>query len=174
MNSNQLVHGNSISFGERLAGSGTFDALFRDGMALVEETAAYLDGEGRDESRHLARVVALAYASESKRLTTRLMQIASWLLLQRAVNDGEMTQHEAAHDKRRSRNAWQTAQAAKAIDGKLPLTLLALIDKSLRLQDRVQRFDAVISEPKTIPANTQAHPLEHQFEMIRSAFPGWN
>ena len=50
---------------------------------------------------------ALAYASESMRLTTRLMQIASWLLLQRAINEGEMTETEAASDKRRSRIAWQ-------------------------------------------------------------------
>ena len=33
-----------IYFGEKLASSQAFAALFRDGMALVEETAAYLDG----------------------------------------------------------------------------------------------------------------------------------
>ena len=173
MFSNHLVHGNSISFGERLAASGTFDMLFRDGMALVEETAAYLDGPGREESRHLTRVVALAYASESMRLTTRLMQIASWLLLQRAVNEGEMTQHEAASDKRRSRSAWQTTQVAKSINDKLPVTLLALIEKGSQLQDRVQRLDAAISEPAVVPASHAAgHPLEQHFAMIRSAFPG--
>ena len=36
-----------VSLGERLAKSDVFAALFRDGMALVEETAAYLDGPGR-------------------------------------------------------------------------------------------------------------------------------
>lgn len=33
-----------VSFGERLANSQAFADLFRDGMALVEETATYLDG----------------------------------------------------------------------------------------------------------------------------------
>ena len=33
---------------------------------------------------------ALGYAAESMRLTTRLMQVASWLLVQRAVREGEM------------------------------------------------------------------------------------
>ena len=82
---------NAVHFGEKLAASGTFKTLFRDGMALVEETAAYLDGAGRDDAKTLQRATALAYASESMRLTTRLMQIASWLLLQRAINEGEMS-----------------------------------------------------------------------------------
>ena len=64
-------------------------------MTLVEEAAAYLDGPGREESRALPRPAALAYSTESMRLTTRLMQVASWLLLQRAVNEGELTPSEA-------------------------------------------------------------------------------
>ena len=98
---------NAVHFGDKVAASGLFKTLFRDGMALVEETAAYLDGAGRDDAKILPRMAALAYASESMRLTTRLMQIASWLLLQRAVNEGEMSQVEAASDKRRTRLAWQ-------------------------------------------------------------------
>ena len=39
----------------KLAASAAFKTLFREGMSLVEETAAYLDGPGRDESRRLAR-----------------------------------------------------------------------------------------------------------------------
>ena len=85
-----------VSFGERLANSQAFAALFRDGMALVEETATYLDGPGRQESKKLDRAAALAYATESMRLTTRLMQLASWLLLHRAVKEGEMSHAQAA------------------------------------------------------------------------------
>ena len=69
-----------VSFGERLANSQVFTDLFRDGMALVEETASYLDGAGRQDSKKLERAASLAYATESMRLTTRLMQLASWQL----------------------------------------------------------------------------------------------
>ena len=71
-------------------------------MALVEETAAYLDGPGRQESKKLERSAALAYATESMRLTTRLMQLASWLLLHRAVKEGEMSLAQANKEKPRS------------------------------------------------------------------------
>jgi len=63
----------TISFVQKLAASGNFKTLFREGMALVEESAGYLDGAGRDEARQLRRAAAMAYATESMRLTTRLM-----------------------------------------------------------------------------------------------------
>src|SRR5881396_4028109 len=89
----------TVSFGERLANSQVFTDLFRDGMALVEETASYLDGPGRKDAKGLERAAALAYATESMRLTTRLMQLASWLLLHRAVKEGEMTLAQANKEK---------------------------------------------------------------------------
>src|ERR1700687_3466930 len=88
-----------VLFGERLAASQNFSQLFRDGMKLVEETAAYLDGPGRQESRKLDRSASLCYATESMRLTTRLMQLASWLLLHRAVNEGEMSLAQASKER---------------------------------------------------------------------------
>lgn len=157
-----------LSFGERLAASSTFDVLFRDGMALVENTATYLDGDGRDQSRHLGRVAALAYASESMRLTTRLMQIASWLLLQRAVNEGEMSADEAAADKRRSRSAWQNVPAPAQETALLPSDLSNLIDASLELQKRIQRLDTMICEPVAEAVAPSA--LDAQRALLQRAF----
>ncbi|HRL24321.1 MAG TPA: DUF1465 family protein, partial [Brevundimonas diminuta] len=37
------------------ARSELFERTFREGMELVEETAAYLDGDGRQDSRLLSR-----------------------------------------------------------------------------------------------------------------------
>src|SRR5215470_5128243 len=83
------------------ARSELFERTFQEGMELVEETAGYLDGAGRQESKMLSRNAALAYASESMRLTTRLMQVASWLLVQRAVREGDMAAASACEDRYR-------------------------------------------------------------------------
>ena len=56
--SERLLDG-TVSFGEKLATSQVFAALFRDGMALVEETAAYLDGPGRQDSSASSAAVRL-------------------------------------------------------------------------------------------------------------------
>ncbi len=116
-----------VSFGERLANSDVFAALFRDGMALVEETASYLDGPGRAESKKLERNAALAYATESMRLTTRLMQLASWLLLHRAVKEGEMSLAQANKEKAKVKLSSVRTSDDEAVK-LLPVMLQELID----------------------------------------------
>src|SRR6201998_3543083 len=90
MSERRSVDLGAVSFSERLASSQLFAALFRDGMALVDETASYLDGAGRLESKKLERGAGLVYATESLRLTNRLMHLASWLLLHPAGQEGEI------------------------------------------------------------------------------------
>jgi regulator of CtrA degradation len=85
----------TISFGARFQASGQFDTVFKEGMALVERTASYLDGAGRKESKGLAGTATVLYATESMRLTTRLLDLASWLLIRRGLKDGEITEQEA-------------------------------------------------------------------------------
>src|SRR3954468_3067076 len=132
-----------IYFGEKLASSQAFAGLFRDGMALVEETAAYLDGPGRQDSKKLERSAALAYATESMRLTTRLMQLASWLLLHRAVKEGEMSLAQANKEKAKVKLSSVRAsdeQAVKLLPGKLQ----ELIERAAELEIKVRRLDATI------------------------------
>src|SRR5438552_19008692 len=80
-----------VDFLARFTSSEQFEKVFREGMSLVEETADYLDGQGRSAARGLDRHGAIAYATESMRLTTRLMQLTSWLLLRQAVSAGGIT-----------------------------------------------------------------------------------
>ena len=87
---------NTVSFAGHAASSAQFKVLYAEGMGLVEETASYLDGPGRSASKVLPRMASVLYAAESMRLTTRLMQMASWLLLQRAVNNGEMNREQVS------------------------------------------------------------------------------
>src|SRR5919206_3733500 len=135
-----------VLFGEKLAGSQAFAALFKEGMALVEETASYLDGPGRQDSKRLERSAALAYATESMRLTTRLMQLASWLLLHRAVKEGEMTLTQANKEKTKVKLSAADPGPADLIE-KLPQQLQDLIERSMSLQAKVRRLDSSIHAP---------------------------
>jgi regulator of CtrA degradation len=166
----------AVSFASKLAASESFKSLFREGMALVEETAGYLDGDGRDEAKSLPRLAALAYATESMRLTTRLMQLASWLLLQRAVNEGELTQTEAAEEKRKVRIAEQLTTTNAEVATKLPARLLELVEKSTRMQTRILHLDRLIYEPAEKTARSAVPPrtLETQRDLLRAAFEAKN
>lgn len=161
-----------VSFKERLASSQAFSALFREGMTLVEETAAYLDGPGRKESKALARSAALAYATESMRLTTRLMQLASWLLLHRAVKEGEMSLAQVNQEKTKVKlSSLQTADPETL--KLLPETLVALIDRSRTLSDSVRRLDATIHGPAA-PMTARGNPVERQLGLLKAAFEQTN
>lgn len=150
------------------AASQLFRRTFQDGMAMVEETAAYLDGPGRDESKSLPRRAALTYAGESMRLTTRLMQVASWLLVQRAINDGDMTVAEATKDKYRL--GAREICTAKRPDARefLPAKLIDLLDRSEQIYERVDRLDQLIY--KGVAEAPAPDSVRGQLDKLSAAF----
>lgn len=160
----------TIDFGSRFAESDMFNKIFHEGMDLVEQTATYLDGDGRKESRKLARTDAMSYATESMRLTTRLMQLASWLLLQRAVRDGEMTADEAQKEKYRINLAEVGGEGGKAGDAALPEALMELIKRSFALYRRVIHLDDMLRTEDSEPERAVSNPVSDQMSRLRAAF----
>ena len=158
-----------VSFGERLANSQVFTDLFRDGMSLVEETASYLDGPGRQESKKLERMASLAYATESMRLTTRLMQLASWLLLHRAVKEGEMSLAQAHKEKAKVKLSGSENGEDQNIK-LLPERLRTLIERSRVLQAAVRRLDTTMHASADPARARPANPVERQLGLLRAAF----
>ncbi|NEU12268.1 DUF1465 family protein [Methylobacterium sp. BTF04] len=157
-----------VNFGDTYVASEAFKVLFREGMTMVEEAAAYLDGVGREESRLMSRDGTLNYSSESMRLTTRLMQIASWLLVQRAVSEGELTPAEAMQEKTRVRLTTPETFRAEVF-GVLPATLQDLIVRSRRLHTRIVHLDALITNDRPTPVAVES-PVAAQQGLLRSAF----
>ena len=156
-----------ISFGRAYAKSDTFRLLFKEGMRLVEETADYLDGAGRHAARDLPRPASIVYATESMRLTTRLMQLASWLLLHRSVREGDMTPERAREEKRKIRlEALSTGMAGPGWD-ELPESFRLLVSRSLLLQKRVERIDVALLEDGA--AEMAVNPVSLQLRDLAAA-----
>ena len=159
----------TVDFFSRFSGSEQFERVFNEGMGLVEETANYLDGPGRTDSRELDRSGAIAYATESMRLTTRLMQLASWLLLQRAVATGEVTGDEAGKQKSRV-NLVDIGPGNQVPGGeKLPDGLRSLVDRSLRLHERIVLIDNMMSAKGQDPVPAD-NPVASQLSQLARAF----
>jgi regulator of CtrA degradation len=153
---------NALTF----SGSELFKRTFEEGMAMVEETATYLDGKGRAESKLLPSKAALAYAGESMRLTTRLMQVASWLLVQRAVAEGEMSIEEASKEKYRL-GAREICRGQRNDNADLlPGKLVDLLERSMHLYERVERLDQLLyGKVQSVPAGLNA-----QMSRLQAAF----
>jgi len=163
---------NTINFADRVANSAQFKALYSDGMALVEETATYLDGDGRTASKALPRIAAVLYAAESMRLTTRLMQMASWLLLQRAVNNGEMSREQVVAEKNKVRLDGFNCDRNAAGWHDLPERFRALVEQSLHLQNRVAMLDREIYRPREAEAKMadNENAVQAQHSLLQTVF----
>ena len=158
-----------LSFRDRFAGSKQFAELYREGMDLVDETANYLDRAGRLESKQLTPPASLAYTSESIKLTTRLTQLASWLLMRRAIATGEITPAEANTHRYKAVLVAQSSARPEDFGG-LPETFKRLIAASHRLYGRILRLDRLLNEGYSA-AGESASPITPQIERIKHAFP---
>ena len=163
----------TVNFFTKFTASEQFEKVFKEGMSLVEETANYLDGPGRLDARVLERHGAIAYATESMRLTTRLMQLASWLLLQRAIGAGELTVEDARKENHRiSLNDIGKGHDLAGAEA-LPDALKALVERSLTLHLRIQKLDSMISTQTTSdlaipsPVNDQIDRLASMLKVAR-------
>lgn len=167
----QELESNTISFAGHVATAAPFKSLYAEGMGLVEETASYLDGPGRIASKELPRMASILYAAESMRLTTRLMQMASWLLLQRAVNNGEMTREQVLAEKSKVRiESFDVDMNAGGWDD-LPETFRELVGRSLRLQTRVAMLDREIYRPDAAaPQHDNENSVQAQISLLQTAF----
>ena len=167
----EKLTGESVMRGMSLrsfTGSALFERTFDEGMSLVEETAKYLDGRGRQESRALPRKAAMLYAGESMRVTTRLMQAASWLLIQRAVHDGDMAAEDATDERYRLGSKDICLGAGHDGVDLLPSKLRDLLERSDILYRRIARLDELLFLEG---ANPGAGVKEH-FSRLEQAFGG--
>src|SRR5258708_273745 len=161
-----------VVLAKRRATGEAFSGLFREGMALVEMTASYLDGPGRKEAKGLDRSAALSYATESMRLPTGLMQLAWGVLLQRGVNEGELTFDQARAKKIKVKLAPSQPPHQDSLAA-LPKKLLQLIANSRRLHEQVTRLDQLVYggvETAPVPIRPGVNPVETQMRLLEAAF----
>jgi regulator of CtrA degradation len=106
------------------------------------------------------------------RLTTRLMQLASWLLIRRAVCEGELTPEQAKAEQSKIKlPVIGSEQSAVPRDfASLPPRLRELIEQSIKLQERVIRLDQMLGTEALPQAGGGDHPLKLQLSRLRSAF----
>lgn len=136
------------------------DSLYTEAMLLADEARSYFD---RDQlSGNLSPEISVAFSCESLKVTTRLMHSIAWLLNQKALRAGELSQFDADSDAR-------DLGYAPASDGyqveRFPQEAQSLIAASEDLYFRLQRFNGKMRDQKVaIP-----EPLA-MMERIRASF----
>lgn len=123
-----------------------FGRTFDEALALTREARDYLRDYGEEESRELAVEVAAHFSVETMRLTSRLTNMMAWLLVQRAVHQGELTRDEFRND-----DSWRLGGAEICMQEpdvdpeRLPPYLYDLLRRSERLYSRIARLDSMVA-----------------------------
>lgn len=110
-----------------------FESVFRACMLLVEETASYLDKEGRRASQHLDVRLRVRYTACSMQLTTTLLDMASRVLIWRTYLNGDISAKEALTKFARVQ---ATPLPTHDLDG-LPVEFVSLLHKARVLHGRI-------------------------------------
>ena len=119
-----------------------FSRTYDEALNMVLEAREYLQGPGKSAVRKLPSEASFCYAAESLRLTTRLTECMSWLMFQRAANEGEITPEEAQSDECHLQFQ-ETCLPEGIIENLdlLPAGLLSLLERSESLYLRISRLD---------------------------------
>lgn len=117
------------------------DGPYRDTLVLLEE-ARDLAVSGRIKSWNGSQSAdRLRVSCESMRITARLTQCMAWLLVQRAVREGELSREEALRTEYRLDGQEVCDDGSAEHHGFLPDELRDLMRRSRTLYSRISRLD---------------------------------
>lgn len=160
----------AIPFRKKLDDRETFNSLFHEGMSLVEATANYLDGPSRRESKCLPPYLSLTYATESMRLTTRLTQLATWLLARRAVMNGDPVPRGHNGNDPLELPPFSKVRGFRAHE-QLPAKLRELSEQTIELHRKICAFDGVNPDTENrAKTRSGTNPVAAQIAQINTAF----
>jgi regulator of CtrA degradation len=116
-----------------------FGKTYGEAVDLLVEARDYLAHREPIDRETLTPIERLKFCCETMRLTARLTQIMAWLLAQRAVHAGEISQEDALADHRALADLAICMESDDA--AAMPRRLGSLLERSQRLYVRVARLD---------------------------------
>ena len=164
---NDMTDGNDTAIhplGGRFQRS-VLSSLYAEALLLADEARAWFDAargntRGEDSLGYWPDgqdpAMRIALSCESLRLTTRIMHVIAWLLMQRAVEAGEVAPSDALLPTNRL-----GPNPGDGLDyrERLPVEAQKLIEASERLYARVARMDSLMDAPELAETPAPVHDL---------------
>ncbi|WP_339864469.1 DUF1465 family protein [Paremcibacter congregatus] len=118
---------------------------YQEAMALTQDVAHYFEEQYAQPHNHRAEAGdEIFYASESLRISSCLMHVMSWFLVQKGVAAGEITKEEAGTPKMRLGAKKICLVDVDPTKGNLPTALMHFLEKSQNLYRQVARMDRMV------------------------------
>jgi regulator of CtrA degradation len=121
-----------------------FRRTYDETMTLMVEARNYLAYSERRERERVGGMAGLRMSCEAMRVTSRLTQVMAWLMMQRAVHEGEVNVEDSLREECRLSGADVCLDETFNGDETLPNPLRSLMDRSYRLYVRVARLEEMM------------------------------
>lgn len=118
-----------------------FRRTYDEALDLMLEARNYMTYVERRERERAGAVTGLRMSCEAMRVTSRLTQVMAWLMMQRAVHEGELEADQALTEPNRLSGGEVCLDDSFSADLTLPNGLRSLLDRSFRLYQRVARLE---------------------------------
>jgi len=121
-----------------------FTRTYDETLDMIVEARNYMTHVEPRQRPRASGVGELRLSCEALRVTSRLTQVMAWLMLQRAVQCGEITIQEACQECHRlsGRDVCLDTTAVREIS--LPSGLRSLLERSHSLYQRVARLEEMV------------------------------
>ena len=117
------------------------ESKINDANQLLTDTHNYLKWQAPLDIEYMPRDGKLKVCCEALRLTVRITRIVSWLTLQRAILDGELSQEDQSTASAPILEDGRCLESASENDTELPLRLRELLKKSRALYVQMMRLE---------------------------------
>jgi len=121
-----------------------FTRTYDETLDLIVEARNYMVYNRPAARRSRASNENLRFSCEALRVTSRLTQVMAWLMLQRAVQDGEISAREACDEKNRLSGQSVCLDESGLEDNEIPAGLRSLLNRSLSLYKRISRLEEMV------------------------------
>ncbi|MFV3073098.1 DUF1465 family protein [Niveispirillum fermenti] len=121
-----------------------FNRTYDETMSLLLEARNYVAYQEAADQRSLPPAVRLQASYESMRVTSRLTQVMAWILAQKAVHAGELTQEQAVGDDYALSGGHICSDPSGPDNLALPPALRSLLQRSHGLYMRTSRLEDMV------------------------------
>ena len=117
------------------------DTRLQGAHELLHATHDYIKWQAPKEVKKMDTKQAFKVSCEAMRVTVRMTQIIAWLMLQKAVLEGEISRKEVLLEECRVLRGKHCLESNTEKDEELPPRLRELLKESRELYERILRLD---------------------------------
>ena len=137
---------------------------YREALSLADQALDYFSANGDRDRRRLPPRMQAVYTAESLRISSRLMHVIAWVLVQRAVEEGEISPEEACEPDRRLGGQDVCLPRRKGAVDALPDAVREMLTTSQRLYCQAQRLETLMLAGEDVVGTSPVHNLLNRLD----------